>query len=314
MLGAMLGGATECLVTPETHFKQRILVGFQTQPTRTISADQFLASLFDTSELSFWGIRVEREMLPTTVNRALVRHSLDAVLRVYGTSQQKCDATVWIDHTPVNIKSSLLLDAFYPDAKFIHIVRDPRAVGASVLKLEWGPNTPRDFAHWWATHMAHGLATEHRFGERCLRVRYEDILENSETALRRVCEFAEIAYCPEMLSRQRFEVPSYSANQHHLVGGRPDTSRASAWKRELHPLSAWKIGSVLGELIELFGYEAASRETPIVTVMERVRWRIGIGVQLVLGTFKRKRLRLRRRKQRKAIEVMNSEVKDKTSC
>lgn len=44
----------------------------------------------------------------------------------------RCDANIIVDHTPWNIAHIPLLNALYPHAKFIHVVRNPVAVSSSL--------------------------------------------------------------------------------------------------------------------------------------------------------------------------------------
>jgi hypothetical protein len=118
------------------------------------------------------------------------------------------------------------LNEIFPDAKFIHIVRDGRAVASSYLHInEWqwrgwygpyswryGPLSPEDQAAWeatgksfaalaglqWRIHTraidaARALVDPERF----LQVRYEDFCDQPLESCRRVVEFAELESSPE---------------------------------------------------------------------------------------------------------------------
>jgi hypothetical protein len=294
MLGAILGEASNCFTTPETIFKQIIMERFHAQGTTTFTLAEFYNVI--SCEIPFWRIRLNIDGFPQTITRDNIRSVIDLVLLQYAQTQSKSNVKIWIDHTPPNILNSLLLDEFYPDAKFIHLVRDPRGVAASSMKLAWGPNSPRQFSNWWAYHLAHGLAIEQHFQEKCLRVRYEDILQ-------RICDFCGIAYHPDMLRFPQCLIPSYSAEQHRLVGSPPAQYRALAWKDELHPLSTWRITSLVGELIDLLGYDRGLSEAPQTNFLYKLKWIGGIAGQKALSPIMRKRLRIHRRKLLHTEEV-----------
>ena len=87
------------------------------------------------------------------------------------------------DIVQVMLTSSLwteLLDWKVSAAKFIHLVRAPRAVAASIMPLDWGPNNAIDAARYWVQKIAYGLAFESVYPEVCLKVKYEDILQEPE--------------------------------------------------------------------------------------------------------------------------------------
>lgn len=302
MLGAILGEASGCIASPETIFKQSVMEMLYSQGVRSLTLAQFLSIV--SNEIPFWRINLNDCQFPKTITRDNVRSVIDIILRKYAISQSKTDVKTWIDHTPPNILNSLLLNEFYPDAKFIHIIRDPRGVAASSMQLPWGPNSPREFSSWWAFHIAHGLATEQRFQERCFRVRYEDILSNPESTVQAICKFCEIPFNYNMLLSQNLLIPSFSVQQHSLVGLPPVQDRALAWKCELNPLSAWKITLLLGELIDILGFDRNLITAPKENFIELLTWAVDIGIQKLLSPIRRKQLRISRRKLRLEEELI----------
>ena len=61
---------------------------------------------------------------------------------------------------PHLITKAGILQWMFPDSKFIHIIRDPRDVCSSVIKLSWGPNSVKEFPAYYLDIM--GAALEQR--------------------------------------------------------------------------------------------------------------------------------------------------------
>jgi hypothetical protein len=85
-----------------------------------------------------------------------------------------------------------------PEAKMIHMVRDPRVLlvaeassRRSPERLGW--NTAR-----WVASADVARTNEERFPEQYLVLRYEDLWFRPEEAMQRVCRFLEEPYSPEM--------------------------------------------------------------------------------------------------------------------
>ena len=55
----------------------------------------------------------------------------------------------WIDTSPPNIANAHRIHEFWPDARFIWMVRDGRSTAASVMAERWGPDDPLEAITWW---------------------------------------------------------------------------------------------------------------------------------------------------------------------
>ena len=99
----------------------------------------------------------------------------------------------------------------FPNVKIIHIVRDPRATVAhrmdkQVNKKEDLVNSlkfSRSFSKMmWFANRARTLNPESYF-----ELRYEDLVVNAEACLRRICEFLEEDYDPDMFEYHKGKSP-----------------------------------------------------------------------------------------------------------
>jgi hypothetical protein len=144
----------------------------------------------------------------------------------------------------------------FPDARFIHLVRDGRGVAASLLPLDWGPNNIVQAAEFWMARCAFGLAAELELGpERVLRIRYEDVLGDPETTLRRIATFAGMEYETAMAAGTGHQPTRYNERQHRLVGRAPDRSRVDRWQQALSPRQIEIFEAETGEFLNTLGYQ-----------------------------------------------------------
>jgi hypothetical protein len=190
-------------------------------------------------------------------------------------------------------------------ARFIHLVRDGRGVAASVIPLDWGPNTVQRAAHWWTERICYGLAAEGYLQDRALRVSFEDIVTTPEGTLRELCSFLEIPYESAMLEASGFDVPAFTRAQHHLVGEAPDPSRAVAWKSHLTTRQVEMFEALTGDLLVALGYDLQGGSSSV-----PVRWRERLrayGIEAVRGLVIN-RIRHRTRMQRSIAESGQSEI------
>jgi hypothetical protein len=255
LLGAMLGVGPAAVTVPEAEFKWQLF-----QDAGPAGAEPAKARL-DTAALArrlrgdrmfrLWDVDLPSNDRSTITYREL----LDGLVSSYAARVGKPDAEVWIDHTPGNIRYGMTLHRTFPAARFLHLVRDGRAVAASVLPLDWGPNSAGESGTYWATQLAAGFALETALGpEVVMRVRYEDLVREPGRTLASVCEFLDMPFRDDMVQARDYRVGAYEKDQQRLVAGPPQPSRIDAWREDLTMRQIRDFERATGELLEYLGY------------------------------------------------------------
>ena len=155
------------------------------------------------------------------------------------------------------------------------MVRDGRAVLASVLPLDWGPHNVRSAAAAWVEAIAHGLAAESAHPSKVLRVHYEMLLSAPRASLERICEFLDVKFELQMVKADGFSVPNVTRQQHALVGSPPDVSRLTAWEKSLTARQVELFEFYAGNLLEHLHY-APIHGAEAVGPTRRERWLMSI--------------------------------------
>ena len=256
MLGAMLGAHSQCISTPETQFIDHQFQRDGFDP-RALNPRETLASIVsDRRYRLLWHQPIEPATVDPSELGSTYPQLISWLIRHYGRNRGKANAEVWVDHTPTNFRRGLTLLALFPAARFIHLIRDGRAVAASLLPLDWGPNNALQAAEFWMARCALGLAAESKLGpERVLRVRYEDLITAPESTLRRIAEFVGVEYQSAMASGAGAEPGPYHERQHRLVGRPPDRTRVAGWRQSLTARQIEIFEAEAAEFLTMLGYE-----------------------------------------------------------
>ena len=281
MLGAMLGCHSKCLCVPESQFLDDLLARAEVDA----AVDPRIALSRISSHEQFrllWDLALN----PGKTNPAEVGTTWPEIMtwlvQDYGRKAGKVGTDLWVDQTPTNFRRARRLLRMFPTARFVHLVRDGRAVAASLLPLDWGPNDSLHAAQFWMARCALGLAAELELGEtRVLRVRYEDVLQEPETSLRRIADFAGVDYEPGMAAGGGYRPTRYHERQHHLVGQPPDRSRSVGWQQALSRRQVEIFEAETGDFLETMGYR------PEYGVRARPASRVEV-LQLRLSDFARR--------------------------
>lgn len=145
----------------------------------------------------------------------------------------------WVEKTPGNEFKVAALDENFPQAKFIHIVRDPRENIASIKKLHLSRSWP-----WRVRETARSLIESYdaaiknlgHFGEkRYLVVRYEDLTANPKEIMKKIAAFLGVDWDDSLLVPT---VNSQFAKANSMYKDREVTgvvrrSDSSKWRQEL---------------------------------------------------------------------------------
>ena len=255
-LASVLGTAPGCVVTPESTFKNTLW-----RVSRGGREDLDVASVGGQLERQFryrlWGLRPTSEFLPA--GPLNLPELLGRLVTEYALTRGEPAPNFWIDHTPRNLRHAYSLLSMFPEARFVHIVRDGRAVASSVIPLDWGPNTMATAARWWCRRVGEGVVAEDFLASRAVvhRIRYEELVENPAETLAALSEsiFGSGKKLELAGVGRAMDLPEYTRDQHALIGKAPDPSRAQAWRERLSSAAVDEFEFIAGGFLEHLGYQ-----------------------------------------------------------
>ena len=158
------------------------------------------------------------------------------------------------DKTPVYVRCLAGLAALYPEAKFIHLLRDGRDVAQSYIDAGWPQRCYQGRAFEWtrAVRSAHVFAQP----ERMLEVRYEALVAEPEAQTRRICAFLGEAFEEEMLEVQA-RVNLVPVRERSIHGGLVrgvNAEAAGAWRRRIGAAQGFVVEACLAADLRANGY------------------------------------------------------------
>jgi len=158
---------------------------------------------------------------------------------------------IWGDKSP-NYRNHLPeLAALYPEARFVHIVRDVRDVCLSSHRV-WGKHILRNAQRWYDEITACRSAGK-LLGDAYLEVRYEDLLADPDRCMRTTAQHCGIGFDPRMLSPGRqTETLGDARGATEIV---PDN--AGKWRKQMPPELVKGVEELCGPLLAELGYELA---------------------------------------------------------
>jgi hypothetical protein len=189
--------------------------------------------------------------------------AIGTVYAVYATERGK---PRWGDKTPMYMQNLRLLERLFPDALFVHLIRDGRDAALSFLSMPKGlmaetwmqPHDIAGFACQWRNEVKAARRLGRRVGrERYLEVRYEDLVRDVESVLSDISVFARLRYEPAMADYAGYVDVSAKPHQQSLT--RPPTAGLRNWRLQMPPEDVGGFEQVAGDLLADLGYETHER-------------------------------------------------------
>ena len=183
---------------------------------------------------------------------------LDRFYRYHGEQTAgPCDR--WGDKTPLNSFYLTEIDSIFPDARYVHMLRDGVDVVHSMLQQAHRYTVASASARWKdAVHAVQTFAQTSP--QRCLEIRYESLVREPSAVARRVCDFLDVAFDPRMIETDP-DVKGLDDVRHldyHANAFKPIVADGiGKGRRTLSESQRRHVQELIGTNLERLGYESA---------------------------------------------------------
>ncbi|MEO8509635.1 MAG: sulfotransferase [Chloroflexota bacterium] len=181
----------------------------------------------------------------------------------------------WGDKSLHTERYASLVFEHFPDARIIHMIRDPRDRYASVLK-RWkrvrggaGASTAA-----WIASIRLGERNREHYPDRYRLLRYEDLAAEPEATMRSICNFIGEPFEPRMMGMEGaadFRDAGGNSSYERFAEGTISTASIGRYRSVLDPADLGFITSSAAAEMRRHGYEVGSEKAP---ASGRLRYRL----------------------------------------
>ena len=202
--------------------------------------------------MPYWHANGKTPLVVPEAQLADCRSFGEAVSRLYEHLAMREGKHRWGDKSPMNVHHIGAIAEQFPQARFIHIIRDGRDCAQSFHR-RWGFDARHSIWRW-----KHAVLQGRRQGEalgaqRYLEVRYESLTADAPAQMRRICEFAGLPFDPVVLeSSMRFVDPENPA-----AGTGRMISNSQKWRTYFDAGQLAALEDIAGKALSDLGYESA---------------------------------------------------------
>jgi hypothetical protein len=294
LLQRMLNGHPQIAVTPETHFGARYFKrrgrfeGGSDAVSRATAREAFLDHYCASKDFASLGVETSSFREAAALRPDEPWWPLRAAMDAYGRKHGKpCVG----EKTPSHSLYVEPLARAFPTARFIMLWRDARAMAASLEKAGWSTRNAMEAAEIWRRYSKALRRARSRLPGRCLEVRYESLVSETEAELARICTFLDVPYDSGLLDYpERVDRPIKSVRDTGLTALPPQRDRIDAWRSTMTKEQIRRVEAVCGEEMIRMGYSPDSSRLARWVVAARIGppiWRRRIAKRVKNRSFRR---------------------------
>ena len=272
LLRLMLDAHPALAIPPETHFIPKLAKALDEQPGATPDERRAAAQALITGHRRWPDFGLDPDELWRRFEAAEPFDAGAAMRAFYGLYAERQGKSRWGDKSPSYVRRMRRVQRVLPEARFIHLIRDGRDVALSQLDVHHGAEQVSEAAADWVGGIEKACQAARRV-DGYLELRYEDLVEDPEPLLRRVCELCELEFDPAMLDYhagasermaeteremrhgEREISAEMRAAQHANVAKPPQRDRAGRWCTDMTAEQRTAFEAQAGPLLAELGYE-----------------------------------------------------------
>jgi hypothetical protein len=306
LLRAMFTSHPDLAIPDETHYFSDLI----TQQGRYAGKNGFAADLFLADLLSHrWFPRLgvsQDDVQGAVLAQPPPSSYAEAVRRVFAVYAKHEGKPRYGDKTPRNVMQLEIIAESFPEARFIHIIRDGRDVALSMSELPWGPQSTLNAARAWRQMVKRGRRAGQSLGpSRYREIQYEQLLEDPQAVVRSLCQFIELPFHPMML--QYFERAEQIIAPSPSTRGRvamPLTKGLRDWRTQMSRNDLVTFELIGGRLLEEVGYERGASAVSLRESMATRAAILAVDMKAQAGRIARSVRRMARLVRRRGKRVM----------
>jgi len=210
---------------------------------------------FDTFQISLRPLLPKLRVLPEH-ERSLAR-MLD-MFYCFHAEQTGVDCQRWGDKTPINTFILDELYAVFPQAKFIHLLRDGVDVAHSCVQRGLVSDI-RDAALRWKYALKAVESFQEKHVEACVEVRYEALASQPDDIVHSLCDWLQIDYKPSMIDESGHAVALGDMDYTHYKSSleRVSSKHIGQGRKALALQDQHELQVLIGKDLQRLGYAPA---------------------------------------------------------
>lgn len=210
--------------------------------------------------ISYWKSDLDLDRI---MDKCKIGDFSSVIAAFYNEYARQCEKPLWANSDIAHLDNMHVANAWFPTAKFVHIIRDGRDVALSHKKYPYGAGNISECARAWRFRVQQNLRMGAMLGSaRYKTVYYEDLVQNPEKTIQIICDFLGVQYSNEVLDYAKTvdsRVPNHRLWLWPDLKKSPQPSNCYKWKKSMSQAQRLIFEDIAGPLLKELGYETLEK-------------------------------------------------------
>jgi hypothetical protein len=216
------------------------------------------------------GLTFDTDILSHEFYQAGITEIKDIITALFEKNMRGEGKSRWAEKTPYYILHMKTILEIYPDAQFIHIIRDGRDVFLSMMerKHDLKIYNIHQAAYLWKKYVDTGQETGKNLPkDTYFELRYEDLIENPHDKLEELCNFLNEPFSQSMVDFQKSKDPN---SKTPLLKKPIQKSNYGKWKLKMKFWQIYLFESIAGDTLSRNNYPLLTKPKKIPYLLDKL--------------------------------------------
>ncbi|MGY6274697.1 sulfotransferase family protein [Methylomonas sp. MgM2] len=204
----------------------------------------------------FHGIKFDIEKLAEQIHNNKISTVPGVISALFQLNAQAEGKTYWGEKTPYYILHLNTIMEMFPTARIVHIIRDGRDCGLSMLARRWDLRVFNIYhaAYIWNKYVNSGIDFGKNNPNIYFELKYESLLSSPQTVFQELCRFLNIEYSESLINFKK----SSETGKTPLLTQPLNRENRQKWKRRMSPKQTKIFEAIAGPTLSRCGYEVSN--------------------------------------------------------
>ena len=273
MLQLLISSNSDVSIPPARHIFERFAGIFELYGNlaKRENAQRLVRDLLNDEPIREWGLDVSVSEFCSQLEEPSVKGIISRLFQLYACKEGKVR---WADKTPQHCFHTRAIREVFPEAKFIHLIRDGRDVAESLSRVYIGPKSMRNIANRWKRYIVEFNRVKMALPrDRYIEVYYEDLVRNPQGELERIFDFVGLRASglrqQLKISSDSLDVESYP---HFAVKSSVSAGKVGVFKRRFSYRDLQVFESIAGAALDFHGYALVTDGNAKLSLREKLNF------------------------------------------